>query len=496
MATPTTLQSFYAGMRRDSPRDLLPNGALWNCVDYVSQTLGAPLRKRGSWTYASPDFGSDPIDGMCRTPAYGAGEFNVKVDTAGAVHRFTDAASTSLGTAFAVAQNPIVHRVDADTWLVIILAADGATAPKSWDGTTFGTLAGTPPAAAYGDVWNDYAVLANGTVSGVRYAGRAWWGPLGASASTWNTTDSWVDFSDPVIGVAGMRTGVMFFHANSVDRIKGTRPPAGTDEGDLVPDHPFEVGCADARSIVKYGETVIWAHHSGVYQSDGIALKNLTSAGGMSSYWFDQLLNLTSPYTIAATVVHDNYIVSLMNGSTIVDTLAYDLLHGFWWRISNMPGRCFMRVTGSLGEKVYMGLGNDGRVASLYLLFHPDSEVDSDANGTAVLPVLETGYYRGVENRQPSMALQQWKNMYANYDLRGGSPILTVSYMTDPGDDTYTAMAPTLAETTKYARVKRDLGFQSSGVAFKIAQTGGSTDTRIHALEAEFEPLEPSRLAQ
>lgn len=40
-------------MARDFSREQLPPPYVWNMVDFIPNVLGAPLRKRGGWIYAS-----------------------------------------------------------------------------------------------------------------------------------------------------------------------------------------------------------------------------------------------------------------------------------------------------------------------------------------------------------------------------------------------------------------------------------------------------------
>ena len=508
MANPIPLQVEFNGMRQDEPRDSLPNSALWNCVDFIPFKLAAPLQKRGGWTYASPALGTTTyVQGLVRTPDYGAGAFNLAVTSDGHVYKFTDNTDSDIGTAFAVAQNPFVHRSGAN-WMVVIPAADGTTAPKSYDGTTFQTLAGTPPKAIYGATWEDYALLANGTVGSTRYVGRLWFGPVGDAAGTWDTTNSWWDFNQPIVGVAVIRNGIFVFHPRSTSRLRGDTPPTSTTVSNLIEDHPFSgdsaVGCLDARSICHYGDNLIWADFTGVYMTDGVAIKNLTSEGGISAYWRGNLVNYTTGYTVAAGVYKDVYVVSILDASrTFVDCLCYDLLRGIWYRFSHMPGLCFMHIPGVTADKTYMGLASAGRVASIENVFHDQNA--SDADGTAIQPYFETGIYRGWQRLHrrwiPSYAIQTWLRMWLNYELvdGGSTPTITVSYCkdaTDPENVTYTALSRTFPASTLTSRIRRDLGFRARGLALKVAQTNASTDTMIRALEADYYPLESSRLEQ
>jgi hypothetical protein len=496
-------------MVRDSPRDQLPGGALWNCVDWIPRKLGAPLRKRGGWAYASRVLGTSTFVNALIYAPFANGAQNIAVASDGNVYAFTTVSETAVGFAFNVAQNPVYHRSNSPTvGTVIIPAASGTVAPKFFDGNNYGNLGGGPPTGIYAAVWNDRTVLANSTVN----PNRVWFGPAGNSAATWDTTNAWQDATLPITGVGVLKTAIMLFHLRSTERLRGTTPPSSTTIGDLQMDNAFDVGCIDARSIVNYNDTLIWADARGVYQTDGAALKDLTWNGdqGIRSYWRSILANYVGAVggtTIVGGVYDDTYIVAVMSGTTFVDCLAYDLAHGFWYRLGNFPVRAFCR-TGSTFEETLMGLGSVGRVASISPILSPSAATKDDADGTAVTPVMETGLFRGfthIHRRwMPSMGLQQWKTLYFNYDLRDAAadnPTLTVSYATDPGATSYTAIARTLAETVKNTRAKRDFatnggGIRSSGLMLKIAQTGASADTRLSAFEADYSPLEGSKLVQ
>lgn len=493
-------------MSQDAPRDQLPGGAVWNLIDFIPHKLGAPLRKRGGWSYASTALGASTfVDGLVYAP-FASGEKNLAVGQDGNCYTFTVGANASLGAAFAVKQNPVYHRSGAPTLgTVIIPAASGTVGPKSYDGVTYGNLGGTPPTAIYAGVWNDRTILANSAA----IPNRAWFGPAGNSAGTWDTTNAWQDATLPITGVGVLKTAIMLFHLRSTERLRGTTPPSSTTIGDMQMDNAFAVGCIDARSIVNYNDTLIWADARGVYQTDGAALKDLTwnQDQGIRGYWRSILASYTASYSVAGGVYDDTYIVSVMNGTTFVDCLAFDLARGFWYRLANFPARAFAR-TGSTFEETFMALGNAGRVASLSSILSPAAGTKNDADGTAVAPVLETGLFRGYSHIRRrwvmSYGLQQWKQLYFNYDMRDAAsdnPVLTVSYATDPNATSYTALTRTLTETLKATRAKRDAGassggFRSTGLMLKIVQTGASSDTRLSTLEAEYSPLEGSALVQ
>lgn len=502
MGAPFTIQNQFGGMYQDTPRDMLPVGRLWNIVDFIPEYLGSPVRKRGGWTFASLALAATTyVDGLIFAP-FAAGSKNLAVGSDGHVYDFTTVGSTDRGTAFAVAQNPIYHR-NTSGGLVVIPAASGTNTPKSYDGTTFQDLAGTPPQGIFADVWNDRTLLANGTQGGTLFQVRLWFGPVGNAAGTWDTTNSWLDTKLPIRGLAAIRTGILIFHDHTSDLLTGTTPPSATTIGDLTLRSPvFDSGLLDARSIAKYNDTVIWADERGIYQTDGNTLKSLTADGGMSTYWRNLLVNYTASWTIAGGVYNDTYIVSLMNGSTFVDCLAYDLQRTFWYRLSNVKARCFSRQPSATFEETYYGGANVGRVSALSPILTPAAGNKADGDGTAVAPYFETELYRGWQHWHrkwvPSMGIQSWRRVYLNYqltDAASDAPTITVSYATDPAA-TYTPITATLPSNSIYTRLHRDLFFQGNGLMLKVAQTGPSADTRLHGIECEYSSLEESRLVQ
>lgn len=496
MASPFVLQNEFLGMWQDNARDSVPSGKLWNCVDLIPEYIGAPLRGRGGWGV----FGN-PLGSIHYTQ--GITVFNSDVYAVGSDDVLYSSGGSVIGTAFDVAQNPIVHRTGS-TPLLVIPAKSGTTAPKSYDGSTFQNLAGTPPKAIYADVWNDHTLLANGTVGSTSFPQRLWFGPIGDAAASWDTTNAWEDTKFPIVGVAVIRTGIMVFHSSSSAFYTGTTAPSATSIGDLTLRDPvFDVGCIDARSITKYNDTVLWADGKGVYQSDGNTLKSLTATAGMQSYWRSLFSSgLLGTPAIAGGVFNDTYILSISYFTSFgshyqfVDCLAYDLVRGFWYRMSNINTLAFARSQG-LTEETYFGPDSFGQMAGLSTILRPGNGAEANPS-----PYYETGFFRGWQHWHrkwvPSMAIQSWKRVYLNYELNdsGNAGAITLSYALDPSSSSYTAIAPTMTSpNTAYRRQHRDIHKQGNGIMFKVSATA-NTDIRLHALEIEYTPLETSRLAQ
>lgn len=521
MAQPFVIQNQFMGMWRDNPRDQVPSGRLWNSVDLIPEQLGAPTRKRGGWAYGSPALGSTIyVEGLISATVGGtARDFAIATDTVNNAHLYSftsSVSSTDIGSigSIYVLQNPVLHR-SGTTPLIVIPCGAGGSVVKSYDGTTLGNLGGSPPKANYADVWLDRTILGYCNVSSTNYLQRIYFGPIGDSAATWDTTNAWTDTTGDIKGLAVIRSGILAFHDHTTDIITGTTAPSATSVGDLQQrTNAFQVGCIDARSIAKFNDTAIWANARGVYQSDGNTVKDLTASGGISRYWRDTFTGLpitNVSYNVTGGIYNNTYIVSITSrsGSDVpttgatLDCLAYDIANNYWYRLGNCGFGAMAQKLTSQADETFMGLNAAGRVAKASTMLLPTSAVKNDGDGTAVTPVYETGLFRGFSRFHrkyvQSMGLQSWVRFYLNYEITDAAtdnPYLTVSYATDPAATSYTDLSPTFVENSAYQRARIDLHFQANGVMFKVAQTNASADTRLHAIEVEYQPLEGSRLAQ
>lgn len=479
---------FSLGMKRDFARDAMPRGALWNCVDYIPDELGAPLVKRGGDTNTSNDIsavdaGASYVVGGAYVP-FAGGDKNCAIDEDGDLYTIAaNGTVTQIGAAVVPKAPLAFHREK-----LIITASDGTTAPKYYDGSTLGTLAGSPPAGIFGEVYKDRTVLARTSAN----PNRVFFSGPGDPTS-WDTTNSWIDSSFPVTGLAALRNALLVFSRQRVERILGATPPPGTD---MSRQTLFEQGCVDARSIVNVDDQVIFANAEGLYMTDGAAIVDVTLAAGMKRYWQELLSAYASTWTIAGGFHRGQYVCALMDGSTFKDAFLLHVQGRHMVRISNLKATSFWRTVGAAPECFY-GSRSAARVREISSYWSPAAGVKNDADGTAVTPVLETGWNR----IGPSRA--NVRDVYAAYDVRDAAsdnPTLAVSYITSPEETSYTAVTgPTgnayaLAETTKYTRVRRSVRKAAYGVAFKIAQSNASSDTRIYLLEIDAHRREDTRV--
>jgi hypothetical protein len=492
---PYPLQTEFTGFVSDFPPNSLPAGALLDLADWLPVRFGAPLRSRAGWAWASPTFSTTNVDALIWAP-FAAGSKTLAIDSGGTLRSYTSGTQTSIGATFAVAQNPAFHRTGA-TGLVCISAKSGSTTPKSYDGTTLGTLSATAPTGIYNAVWKDRLLLANSTA----LPNRVWFGPIGDSAGVWDTTNAWFDTQLPVTGIGVLPNTILLFHQGSTERLRGTTPPSSTTTGDMTQDVAFQVGCIDARTIVNYNDTLIWASGTGVYQSDGATLKNLTATGGIASFW-RLLANgfVVGSSTMATAICQDTLILSFTSGTSFFYCLCYDLLRGTWYRMSNVGFRAFARIVDSSApDTTHVASSATGRVMDVNQMFTAFTSADND--NTAIQPSLLTGFYRGFTHVRrkwlPSMAFQNWDTLYFTYSAApagGPAPSYTVKYRTDVNIGQKT-LTPTLPATfnNRIERVRLRCGASSGQLQLAVTQTNGAGAAQFLAIESEYSPLESSK---
>lgn len=480
MANVTLLQRGYArGAKRDYPRDQMPPGSVWSLLDFIPNILGSPLRKRGGWSYGSNAFGAGSYAAAVAFADFTGGSQLVAIDDAGDLKKVTLAGVvTSKGAARIPVSRMPLHR-----GILVIPSPDGSASAKQYDGSAAPSdLAATAPAGMYADVYKDHTIL--GKVVGQEQ--RLFFGPAGVPTGVWDTANSYIDASFGLAGVAAMKNRILLFGSGRTERIIGTTPPPNTDmeKGPL-----FDIGCIDARSICSFGDTVVWAAEDGIWLTDGAVPENLTESAGFLSYWLELLTGYdASTWTIAAGVERGHYVITLMNGPTFIDAIALNVNARSWFQISNLTARMFASSVGQSSE-LYFALRDEARLGKLSTIFDPDDANRNDADGTAVLPVVEFPFFK------EDAALKRWHDAYLDYALVAPSsePALELSYVTSPDDTDYTVIAKTFAEQALVDRAEVPLRFRGRGVGFKLRQTAASADTRIHELEAEVHSLEKNR---
>lgn len=512
MSQPTLLQNIFSGgMRRDGARNRMSPDSAWNLVDIICD-YGAPARERAGWANAAPSISSvtataSSIRGglfAVYSLTGGATSRNICVDEDGKVYLLGSSSVTALGAAVTVVQNPVFHggaSISSGTavysGLAIIPDATQASGPYKYDGNTVSALNGTPPKAKYATVFKDYTCLANGKVGSTLFANRMWFSPAGdpdcfgtTGLTAWDTTDSWIDFTVPITGLASAKNVILVFGQGHISRVVGSIAPPDTD---MTVDDPWQkLNLLDARSITQYQDSVYFCASEGVFRTDGVSLDDLTLKGGMLRYWLDLVADSTSSYSFATGIVRNKLMISVLDGGTFVDGFMIDLSTYAWTRISNLDAYTFWSglQDNSSSDETFFGRAGApivGRTNSMFSEVGLSAFV-ADGNGTVVASTIETPFYE-----VGSPGLKIWRQLYCGYslaDLTSANPTIAVSYIDSPEETSYTALG-TLAETSGYTRLPLYLGDRHYGVAFKFARSGAG-DFEGFDLMADVAPLEGS----
>lgn len=533
MAQPVTIHSAYAGMAQDMARDQLPAATLWNIVDFIPNALGAPLRKRGGYVYASSavtaasflrrvmygttDLGGSQLlalDSITSTSA-GAGLWSVN-ETSGAVTFIGSVTGASAGGA--AGNTTVGDPVNfGKRWFIpngYVDATAGSSAasacPTMYDGSTMTKVStysqsGGVNGVRYLEIWRSRVVAANGP----KHPRRLWFSTAGTTkANKFDDSDAWLDVPHHVSGLCNLPTALLVFGHDRTTRIRGSIPPP---EPDLVVEQFNQEGCADYRSISTWNGKCLYANTNGIFLTDGIDTNDLTAQAGLSNYYRTLLASFTSAWRLRGEVFRNYYFLTISNASdTFVDCLVCDLRSRGFFRVSNFNFHGFGVGTGTSFQQFYGAHAGTTRVIRLTDIFTPASGNKNDADGTAILPVVEypcrRGFFQQARKWLPTQGLTHWKRLYFNYDLRDAAsdnPTLVPSYVSSPEASSYTSIAVALDETTALKRAGRSFGpsgarggVMAAALGVKLTQSAVSSDTRIYSLEAEMEAVEGSRVAQ
>jgi hypothetical protein len=509
-------RNFDQGFQSDVSRDQLGPSAAFRLRDYIPE-LEAPLRKRGGWSFASPDYasisvGCNGVTSIGWLPFPNDGHLVATLNNGATVQqkRFDGLGGTviaSTGAALAPTQGIFWHK---DRGIILEGLNQVAAVPNKYFDTgglvyTVASIGGTPPLARMGFSWGDYLVLGNyfepsspTTLNSFRWAFSAVgnpdsWTLTGANAST-------MDFPEEMIAGLPVRNAILAWGYRDCHIVTGDTPPPG---GNLTRKVLFAgQGTFDGRSVAAWRDQAVWANAGGVFMSDGATLTDLTYTGGISVYYRQKVSGFAFSQGWIATggIYRDHYVLTITNAALqVVTTLVCDLTRRVWTEWTNFPGGVFAHRPAGPGttlyggdEELFMARPNvTANVASVSSLWTPSAALDSDANGVDVLPSIETGFYKlGTD------ALKRMRRMFLGYDIRtsGGTPLLAVSYVVSPEVGlAYTPLNDQYPTTTRYKRKQGRIGRIGLGVGLKIDQVGPSADTRIYDLGIEAHPMDATR---
>jgi hypothetical protein len=489
VAQPILLPPAFDGMVQDFPRNNLPKGKCWNIIDYIPNSLGAPATERGGWAFASAaltavDASATYIKAMLNAPFNSGTQLLVIDDNAKLIKEVAGTNTAIAGTCNMPVQNPFSHQQ-----LVVIPSPDGTTAPQKYDATNLAALGGTAPAGMYGCVFVNYTWLGGSSANPYRGFASAVGDPTTYVQTGVNS--SYLDVSFPIRGMAALPNVMLWFGDERTARIRGTTPPPETD---MQKDDPvFNYGVSDARSIAVNGSVACFANDIGVFLTNGTAFpEDLTKSVGLSKYWRDLCTGRTSSWTLAGGWFGSIYVICVMNGSTLLDTFAFDTSKRSGIRLSNLKTMAFA-AAGAAGQELYAGSRVTPRIMQLSTMWTPGSAYKNDGDGTPVLGVYESPFYD-----EQRIGSQRWRDLYPQYDLRDAAsdnPTMTLSFCTSPeAGAAYTTMSPVIAETTGKTTTRIPIHMPSRGMGFKVTRQNASSVARLYSLGATVYSREGSRL--
>ena len=452
----------------------MPEGSVYDSQDFLLHQPGI-AQKRGGTSYAGPAMGTANYAATVTYAEFPAGNQLIAIGDDGHFYKVTSGTTTdvaTLGSGFPPLQTPVL-RIGGTSRLVVP-ASDGTTAPKSYDGTTVANLGGSPPAGKYAAVYATRLVLGNTSAN----PNRLFFSPTPDITATWDTTNSWIDCDYAITGLAAMSNALLVFSQSHTERITGFTPPPGADMSRAT---VASIGCSDARSIAVRDNTVIFANPRGVYLTSGAGFNSLTDEGGMQSYWQSIMAGYDpSTFTIASGLWGPYLFVTVMNGSSLVDSLVCNIARRAWWRLTNWPARMYGSALGKT-EELYYADRSTARVVQTSGIWSPAAGNKNDANGTAVTPQLTTmGLGLGP-------FLKHVGHCRIGYDMRDAAsdnPTLAVSVATGVEATTFNAVPESpIGKTTDQTRKRCSINKVAQLYTVKFVQSNPSSKTEIYTVD-------------
>jgi hypothetical protein len=470
-------------MIRDAPPTALPDGAVWDAIDYLVDQPGI-ARKRGGTIYAGPVMSAAnyaKLTAYCpefATPLVGIGDNNT-------LYTISSGATTSQGNVGVDAKS-LAYRVGGGKQQLIIVGTGAA--PRIWNGSALTVMGGSAPIGCTQTcVYKTRLILANNSAT----PQRMFFSKTPNIEDTWNTVDSWQDADYPITGLASLQNAVIVFQKERVSRLTGTDPPPFGNL-DLAP--IADIGCSDNRSVCTWQNTVIFANPEGVFQTGGVGYSNLSKAGGMQSYW-QGLFSGYNPATwsVAAFAANDMLFLSIIdNTGTLRDSFAVYLRTNAWTRLSNWKAMHYCSAP-DIQSGLFYADRSAPRVVSASGAFFPQAINKTDANGVAVAPYIQTRLF------QPSPSLNHYGFGWLHYDMRDAAsdnPTLAVSQATGYETPSFAAVRESpLVETTDEQPTRVTLAKVSQAVGLRIQQSGPSSQTELYGISAQVRPLPPQQLS-
>ena len=504
----TVTEIFQRGLVRDMPPHVQPTGSVYDVGDFLFDRPGVAY-KRGGTSAHSAAMGSAT---GCRTIAI--------IDPPDRIicvaddHNLYDVTSesapgaVSIGSVgFLTSENPAYYNGK------VILTDDNAqfsglgVSPKKVEwidpNIVLSNLGGSPPVAFRSCVHVSRIVLGRNFTN----PNRIWFSPLPFAESTvWDLTQAYIDTTWEITGLASTQGVLLVFSSKAIERILGDIPPGtGVTDVNMQLQPLANVGCSDARSIVHLDSGVVFANPSGVYVTNSASVQSLTEkadGSGISSFWRG-LFSSSNPRGIACGLMGRDYLkVDVFDPSTFnpIQSLLCYLPTVTWTILTNINGVGYATgnsVNNMPVSELYCAQGKIAKTIRLSSILKPIPENKLDADGKAVLPMLQTRVLEGTPWHK------SWGHGSITLDLRDADvdqPVMNVEvfYGID-GFTGRTADGSPIAETSNTVRLvsghvfprggalRREIkiNHDTTGVMLRLFQSNPSAQTIIYSIDLD-----------
>jgi hypothetical protein len=520
-------------MVRDVERWRIPPGGAFTITDFLIDQPGV-LRKRGAAEYQS---GPVNVPGRI-TPLWVAvfcPEFPgpngpqpriLGIASDGGQHRYlydltNDDETVEPGPALQIDVEPYENPstfINADNTSMAIVTSGDPTVlvpPKkvtvdSGGAIEVADLGGGPPLAKVSSKHGNYFALAN---DGSDHRNRVWWS-AGLNPEDWSfawTTPggSYFDLPQPIVAMTEFGGALLIWTRHAMYRILGDVPPA----------HPLhnmklqpvnQIGCIDARSVVKTSQGVYFANEEGVFITDGATTNNVTlgKGFGITSLWREIMVGYSTKigHVVAAGLFQDLFlIVTIIKGLDNVATLLCYLPSGGWTLLTNLCGGSMYAnalATADDQNNLYCAniqhdSKNDIWMVKLANIFSPETGMyPNDADGTPIQPLWETRTLPGGSTTLKRFGyghlIYQMQGGFPDGDPQGSQPYLRIWNqigIADEGNWNGVHEGEPLRNTTPVGAYKRSrfrMFKNGMGLKIKVEQVWGSALTNINGFEYEL----------
>lgn len=223
-----------------------------------------------------------------------------------------------------------------------------------------------------------------------------------------------------------------------------------------------------------------------VYLMDGSS--SPVSIGGQIRRMYQAYV--AAGYTLGlASVFRGHYVLPVLNGTTWVDTLVFNLASGAWTRLSGQGGSCIgytARVASSSARQPLLFGINGTRILDCTGWFTPTAANKNEPDGTTHAFSLTTRDYSTSNLRAFFKKARLWVEGVAD---TGDSPTITAGYAEGIAGSSFTALSGTAGASTGDAP-SGVFGVNASGrrIRFQFTSTSPWASLKIKALDVFVRP--------